>query len=490
MASLKDKTITGFFWSFLEKVGGNGIQFIVLIILARLLTPEMFGLLGMIVIFIELSRVIVESGFVQALIQKKDADEEHFSSVFWLNLAMSVTIYLILYVCAPFISVFFKQDILTNLIRVYGLVFIINAFAYVQQARLLKEMKYKRLMIINIPSTIFGGLVSIGMALMDYGVWSLIGLQLATRLGFTIQIWLYSKWKPQFLFNKAKAKELFSFGVNIMLTMVVRKIVNNSYLVVIGKFFPLEMVGYYQNADRLVTKPASTLSSALKSVTYSAFSIVQDDNRKLRTGYRKTIQQTMFWMAPLFVFTGVLAKPLFVVVLGEKWLPSVPLYQILCIVGIVYPLNSFNLNILNVKGRSDLYLKVELLKRLITILGVAVVIIAKLNIWYLVGFQSMSMIINYFINSYYSGDFISYSYKEQLKDIFPTLLIAVLIGTGMFLIDQFILIDNTYILRLLIGFSMGITLYWALTRHFSIGAYIDFKNIFQKKFNKWKKTYE
>lgn len=480
--SLKDKTITGFLWSLSQKIGYKAIHFVIMLILVRILTPEIFGLIAMLMIFIELSETLVQAGFHNALIQKKNADEEHFSSVFWINLAISLLIYLIMYISAPWIAAFYDEEILIKLARVFSLVFLINAFSYVQEAKLTKEMKFKTLTIVHLPSIFIGGAVSIAMALLGYGVWSIIALKLVTQLAYAIQIWFHSGWRPLFSFNVSKAKDLFAFGGNLMVAMIIRTLFNNAYLVVIGKFFPLKTLGYYHYSNNLVNDPARTISSSLRTVTFSAMSAIQGDDFKLKSGYKQVIQQSVFWMFPLFIFTGVLAEPLIEFFFGTKWLPAAPFYQILCIIGVLFPLNSFNLNILNVKGRSDLYLKLEILKSIITIIGLIIVI--PMGIWHLVVFQSFNMLIGYFINSYFSGRFIDYSVKEQLKDIFPLFLMNVGIATLLFLIDYKLLSDTLNIVRITVGLSTGVGLYWLLSRLFNIEAYNIFTNNILPKMTK------
>lgn len=474
--SLKQKAISGIFWSLLQNVGGKGITFIVMIILARLLTPEIFGLIGMLMIFIQVSQTLVQAGFNQALIQKKETDEEDYSSVFWINLVVSILIYAILFIGAPWISAFYDQPVLTELTRAFSLVFVINAFSYVQEARLSKEMRFKTLTIIHIPSTIIGGVVSVTMAFMGYGVWSLIALQLVTRLAYAVQIWIYAKWQPLIAFNGTKARSLFSFGSKLMISGVIHSVYQNIYLVVIGKFFPLSAVGYYQNAQNLVIIPSTTFSGALSKVAFSAFSSVQDDNKKLKDGYKKVIQQVLFWLCPAFVLAGVLAEPLFRLVFTEKWLPAVPYFRWLCIVGIFLPLSIFNLNIVNIKGRTDIFLKLEIFKKAIITIGVLIAI--PYGIKALLIFQAANAIFSYFLNSYYSGQFIQYPAWQQLKDVLPIMILSIVVGVVVLFLDNWFS-GLSDIVRLTVGFGLGAGLYWLLSVILKIEPLKDFKHILQ-----------
>lgn len=481
MASLVDKTISGIFWSLLQNIGGRSISFLVMIILARLLTPDIFGLIGVLMIFIQLSQALIVAGFNQALIQKKNTDEEDYSSVFWINLTVSIIIYVILFFIAPLIAEFYKQPILTKLTQVLSMVFIINSFSFVQETRLSKEMRFKTLTIIQIPSLVLGGVVSVSMAITGYGVWSIIAMQLVSRFVYVIQIWLYAKWKPKFVFNILKVKKLFSFGSKLLISEIIHIIYQNIYLVLIGRFYPLSSVGYYQNASNLVNTPSTTLSSAINSVAFPAFSSIQDNDLMLKLGFKKIIQQTLFWLCPIFILAGVLAEPLFHFIFTEKWLPAVPYFQLLCIVGIFTPLNSFNLNILNVKGRSDFYLRLEILKKAIITIGIIIAI--PLGIWALMIFQALNSILTYIINSYYSGRFIQYPILEQLKDILPIFFLSSGVGALIYLLNQYLLGFSDY-LQLLIGFGLGGVLYWISAKCLKFSPYLDIQQIYKTKVSK------
>ncbi len=479
MASLKDRTISGLFWSFLQKIGSSGISFVVMILLARLLAPVDFGLIGMLMIFIQISQAVVDGGFNLALIQKKETDEEDYSSVFFINLAVSFVLYFILFFTAPFIADFYSQPLLIELVRVLSLVFIFNAFSFVQEAKLTKEIKFKTLMLVNIPSTIFGGLIGVSMAFLGFGVWSIVALQLSTRLAYAIQIWLYSKWKPIFIFNIQRAKVLFSFGGKLFVSRVIGTIYNNVFLIVLGKFYPVSSVGYYQNANNLASVPASTIATVISGVTFSAFSEIQDDNIRLAQGYKRAIQQVFFWITPLYVLATVMAEPLFRFVFTEKWLPAVPYFQILCIVGVIGPLSTYNLNIVNVKGRSDIFLKLQLIRRSLTSIAIVFAVIYG-DIMTLLIVQAASSVFAYVLFSSVAGRFINYGFIKQLKDLAGILFLSFFIGAIVLFIDYWI-VDITDLLRLFIGFITGFSVYVMVVHHFKFESYIELKNIVQTK---------
>jgi len=478
MSSLQDKTVGGMFWSFLQKVGGKGISFVITILLARLLTPKDFGLIGLLMVFIQVSQVMIEGGFNLALIQKKETDEEDYSSVFYINLIVSILFYIILFFAAPYVAAFYHQPVLINLTRAFSIVFIINAFSYVQEARLTKEVRFKTLMIIHIPSTIIGGTVSIIMALNGFGVWSIIFLQLITRLAYTIQIWIYAQWVPLLSINLSKAKVLFSFGGKLLISNIINTIYNNIFLVVIGKFYSISDVGYYQNASNLAYTPSGTLTNVLSSVSFPIFSSIQDDDKKLKAGYKKVMQQAFFWICPLYVIAAVLANPLFMVFFTQKWLPAVPYFQLLCVGAILQPLYVYNLNILNVKGRSDMFLKLETSRRITTI--IALILVFPFGIWGLLIVQAAAELFTYLLFAYFSGKFIQYTLKEQIVDLFPIFLLSICTGGVVFIFSYF-WSSLTVFVQIILGFSIAYILYGFSAKIFKIEAYEQFEEIFKKR---------
>jgi len=449
-----------------------------MIILARILSPKDFGLIGMLTVFITLSQILINGGFNEALIQKKTTDNEDYSSIFYINLVISLLLYLILFFAAPLIAEFYHQPQLILLTRVLSLVFVFNSVAFVPRARITKELKFKILTIIQVPATVISAIIAIAMALLGFGVWSIVALQVVMRLVYAIHIWIYSKWVPLFSFNFKKVKSLFAFGGRLMFSDVLDGIYSNIYLIIIGKFFHVNILGYYQNARSLVFTPVNTFADVVKGVTFPAFSSIQEDNTRLKKGYKMSIQQLLFWTCFPMVLAGVLAVPLFRFILTDKWLPAVPFFRLICVSGIIMPLNTFNLNIVNVKGRSDLYLKLNIIKKILITIGIIATL--PFGIWPLVTFQAFFSIVQYFINSYYSGKFIDYSINEQLKDVVPILCLSIVIGLVVFLLDWMIM-GFPDVLRLLIGFGFGGTLYLLLAKKLNFEAYMDSRNILKFK---------
>jgi O-antigen/teichoic acid export membrane protein len=439
----------------------------------------------MLSIFIQLSQTMIDGGFNLALIQKEKADEEDYSSVFYINLSISLILYALLFVIAPYIARFYQQPTLTILTRVLSLIFVFNAFSYVQEARLRKELRFKTLMFVHIPSTIIGGLTSVLLAWLGFGVWSLVAMQVLTRFFYSVQIWIYSKWRPLLYFNRRKAYKLFSFGGKLFVSRIFTTLYNNMFLVIIGKFYPVNNVGFYQNAFNLSNTPSSTLTSVLGSVTFPVFSTIQNDLARLKVGYKKAMQQVFFWVCPIYVFAGVLAEPIFEVLFTKRWLPAVPYFQWLCIVAIVQPLTTYNLNIVNVRGRSDLFLKLQSIRRVITIAAIAIVF--PLGIHALLVVQAASSIFAFLLFSYYAGRFINYGLMEQLTDICPILILSIGVGALLFGIN-FSLAHVNPVIKVALGFGTGVTAYWLVSKNIGLDAFKDFENIVKTKINKRKLT--
>lgn len=467
--NLKKQAVSSIFWSSIQQFGTQGISFIVSIILARALLPAEFGLIAMLTIFISLGTSLVDSGLTQSLIRTRDLDEDDYSTVFYFNLAGSVVVYLIAFFLAPFISRFYNQALLTPILRLYTVTFVINAFAAIQNTRLIKKMDFKTQTKVAIPSLILGSTVGLILAFNNYGVWSLVWSNIAQSLAMTMQLIFWSKWIPGFVFNLKKFKHHFHFGMKLMFSGVLDIIYTNIYTIVIGKFFAPSQLGYYNRADTLQMLPVGNLNAIITKVSFPLFSSIQNDDIKLKIVYKKIMQMVLFVITPTLVLMGVMAEPMFRLLFTDKWLPAVPYFQILCINGILYPIHSYNLQILNVKGRSDLFLKLEVIKK---ILGVAVIIVSfQYGIFGLLYGSVITSILCFFINTHYGGRFLDYPSWEQIKDIVPILLLSFLLGFSGHVLDN-ILKNHQFpdLFRLLIGGFIGVILYLSMAYIFKMST--------------------
>jgi teichuronic acid exporter len=480
--SLKDKTIKGLAWSSLDSFANLGIQFVVGIILARLLTPKEFGLIGMLVFFIAVSQSLVDSGFTQALIRKKNIKQSDYSTVFFFNLLVGFILYIILFFSAGAVSQFFEEPELKALLQVLGLEVIIVSFTIIQTAKLTREINFKLQTKITVIASVLSGIIGIGMAYSGYGVWSLAGKTLSMRFFVSVLLWLWNRWLPTFEFSRESFKSMFAFGSKLMLSGFIDNIYRNIYNLIIGKFFSAQALGFYTRADQFKKLPAESINTIFSRVSYPVLSQLQDDNMRLKYGYKKIIKNTMLITFFLMLSMAAVAKPMIIVLIGEQWLPAVEYLQLLCFAGMLYPLHSLNLNILKVKGRSDLFLKLEIAKKII---AVPVIIVGiYFGIIYLLAGMIVSSFIAYFLNSYYSGRLINYAAAEQIRDILPLFLISALSAGGAFGVGM--LLSNFYLLILLVQIFTGIIIFVLLNELFKTEEYFFMKDTVFQFFKKQK----
>lgn len=450
MSSLKRQAISGVFWTFTQQFSVQIINFVVQIILARLLMPEMFGLIAMLTVFISIGQTLMDSGMTSSLIRTKDPDQLDYSTVFMTNMIISVAVYLLTYVSAPWVAIFYNQPILKDILRVYSITFVIRAFVAVHVAKLTKEMNFKTQMILQVPSTIVGAIVGVTMAYMGYGVWSLVFLNLTQTIIFTIQNWIFIPWRPSFVLNKDKFKEHFSFGYKLTISGLLHTIYSNIYPIVVGKFFNPTMVGYFNHAETMRKFPVAQISSVMGKVTYPYFSNL-DNDYQLKQAYKTTMRLVFFVVIPVMTFLIISGKEIFILLFGEKWIPAIIFFQILSLASMIDPLSTYNLNILKVKGRSDFFLKLEIIKKSLGFMAVFVAIpfgIMTLVISYMaVGY------INTFINMVSCGKLINYSFLEQLKDSIPIYISGLLAGILSYIVKILFLnnISNLFLNISIIG---------------------------------------
>ncbi|EDM43238.1 putative lipopolysaccharide biosynthesis protein [unidentified eubacterium SCB49] len=476
--SLKKKAVKGFFWTFLEKFSSKFISFSVSILLARLILPKEFGLLGLIYLFTGISTVLINSGLSNSLIRSKNLRNDDYSTVFYFNILLSFLIYTLLFFTAPFIADYYEQDQLTLIIRLYTLTFIFDAFGSIQKTILTIELDFKRQMTVTLPALIISSCVSLIMAYLEYGVWSLVWGAITYSFIVSAQYWFYSNWRPNFVFNKTKFNRHFKFGYKLTLAGLVNIIFNNIYYIILGKYFSINQVGYYQRAESLKDMPVSSLSLVLDKVTFPIFSKMQDNPLQLKRAYQDIMQLVIFVIAPTMAILIVVSNTLFVTLYTEKWLPAAPLFQIMAIASILYPIQVYNVNILKVKGRSDLIFKVVLLVRLSSL---ALLYLAfDYGVYVLVFTQVIIAILFFLIYSFFSGRLINYSTWEQIKDIAPSILLTICMALGLhFLYINILHLNN--ILVLLITCVSGYGIYFILAKLFKMKSLGIIKNLILKR---------
>ncbi len=475
--TLKQKTISGVIWSIIDSFASNGIQFIVGIILARILSPREFGLIGMLTIFIALSQSFIDSGFTNALIRKKDCTQTDYSTIFYFNFVIGIIFYFILFFSAGSISIFFNEPQLELLLQVLGLGLILNALGIIQRTILTKNINFKLQTRVSVVASTLSGTIAISMAYNGFGVWSLVALTLS-RFGFTsIFLWMWAKWKPNLIFSIESFKELFSFGSKLLISGLIDTAYRNVYYLIIGKYFAAVELGYYTRADQFQALPSKQLTGIFGRVSYPILSTIQDDVKKLRTAYTQIIKITMFITFVLMLGMSAIAKPMIMTLIGEQWLPAVIYLQMLCFVGMFYPLHALNLNMLQIQGRSDLFLRLEIIKKVLSIPMIIIGILYGIKIMILG--MMLHTIIAYFINSFWSGKFIGYSSFDQIKDIFPSFLLAFTMAAIVYTIGNVIDLSDFWILVTQI--ITGAVLTIALAEIFKLNSYLNLKEIFFNK---------
>lgn len=480
--SLVKKAVAGLGWTFTQQFSTQFISFIVSIILARFLGPAEFGLVGMMGIFIAIGNTLMDSGLTSSLIRTPDADQRDYSTVFMINVIGSVIFYLILYLAAPLIASFYKHEVLTGLIRVFALIFIIQAFVGVQSTRLTKKLNFKTQLLIQIPSLVGGGILGIVLAKLGYGAWSLVWMSLVQSLISTILHWIYAGWYPSFILDKKLFKYHYGFGYKVAVSSLVQTLYSNIYTLIIGRWFSATQVGLYTRSLSLRQLPISNLSTAIGKVSFPMLSSISNEDARLKAAYKRLMQQLVFWLSPFLILLAIVALPFIRILLGDKWLPAVPYFQILCIAGIVFPLR-FNLNILQVKGRSDILMKLEIVKKSYGI--VAIIVAVRFGIFGLLYCQLLLDYIEFFVNSFYCGRLINYSVKEQLKDFSPSIFLAGILGLVAWnLNNRFFALSNTNDIVKILAVSISyFTIYLICSFLLKAPALRDFKRIIGKDIN-------
>jgi len=445
-------------WSFGDQFSLRFVQMLVSIVLARLLLPAQFGLIGMLAIFTAIADAIMDSGFGSALIQKKHLTREDTSSIFFFNLFVGIILAGLLSLAAPLIANFYKQPILVPITRILSLNLIINAFALVQTSLLTKRMEFKLQFKINLSAAILSGAIAVFMAYRGFGVWSLVALLVTANLFRAIFLWAFNNWRPQAVFSFKSLETMFPFGSKLLFSQLISRIGDNSFQVVIGRMFTVSDLGYYNRASSFGKIVTDFFGSSIGKVSFPALAPLQDDVVVLKRAYRKAIKLSTFVHFPLMIGVMAAADALIRLLLTEKWAPSIPYFQLMCVVGLPYPLHVLNLNLLKVKGRSDLFLRLEIIKQLSVIPAIALTY--QWGITGLLYGQIAISFLAYFLNSYYSRQLIGYREIDQMKDVFPFLLRSLLMGAAM--IQVGLIQNQNLFVVLLLQFITGVFVYFLI----------------------------
>ena len=480
--SLKDKTIKGTMWSGIDNIAQFGIRFLIGIILARLLSPDDYGLLGIVAIFTALCDVIINGGFQIALIRKKDVTDDDYNTVFICNLGMSILLYAAIYLYSPLIAAFFGREELVALTRVSSLSMIIFALSLVQQVRLTKRIDFKTQTKISVSASIVSGIVGITMAFLGFGVWALVAQTLLSSTLRTILLWIANKWIPALRFSVDSFRNLFGFGWKMMIAGIMDSVYKQLYQVIVGKYYSPASLGQYSRAKNFSEIFSTNLTNVIQRVTFPVLSDIQDEPERMISAYRRIIKLTMFVTFTCMIFLAAISEPLIYCLIGQKWHDAAVYLPLICFVGMLYPLHAINLNMLEVLGRSDLFLGLEIVKKIIGVAPLAVG--ALIGILPMLCTSIVTSIMSYFINSYFPGKLLGYSSWKQIKDIAPSFTTATITALSVFFLKY---LPLTHWIILPLQLVVGVSVFLIVCNMWKLEEYKEAKSIisgFTSKFRK------
>ena len=471
---------SNFLWRFLERCGAQGVTFVVSIILARVLDPGVYGTIALVTIFTTIMQVFVDSGMGNALIQKKDADDLDFSSVFYFNIVVCTVLYILMFVSAPFIAVFYKIPELTPIVRVLSLTIIISGVKNVQQAYVSRNMLFKRFFFSTLGGTIGAAFVGIIMAYNGFGVWALVAQMIFNAIVDTTILWITVKWRPKKLFSIDRLKGLFSYGWKLLVSSLIDTIYNDLRQLVIGKIYSKEDLAFYNQGDKFPKLIVTNINTSIDSVLLPTMSKAQDDTAAVKNMTRRSIKTSTYLMMPLMVGLAVCAEPLVSLILTDKWLPCVPFLRLFCFSYAFWPIHTANLNAIKAMGRSDLFLKLEIIKKIVGI--IALVSTMRVSVMAMAYSLLVVSVLGQIINSWPNKKLMNYSYWEQLKDMLPQIGLSVVMGIIVYIV-QFIGLND--LITLIIQVFLGALFYWIGSMILHIDSYVYIisiiKGIFEKR---------
>ena len=473
--------MNGAIWTFIDILINKGAYFIATIVLAGILGPKEFGLIGMIMLFVSIGNTLIDSGMSTSLIRSNNVTENEYSTVFITNLLIIFLLYLILFFIEPFIASFYEQPILINIIKWYCLGFVITSLRSIHNVKLMKEMEFRKITILNLPGIIISVIVAIWMGYKGYGIWSLVSLFLINQFISTVLFWLFIKWKPSFYFDFANYKDHFKFGYKLTLSALLNTVFENIYNILIGKFYNVKTLGFYERAYTFNNYPVSILSGIILKVSLPSLTSIKGDEVRLQKAYKSIMQMSFLISASGLAFAALLAHQIVKLVLGEQWLPIVQLFQVLSVSFMFYPIHSLNINILSVFGRSDLFLKLEVVKKIMILIVVAICF--NFGVIGLVWSSVINSILALIINTHYSGRFLNYPTKNQLLDLLPTLA-TVLVTVSIVYGFQMVIAPTNLILQIVISFVIGLLTILIISERTNLTPYLYIKELILEQIKK------
>ena len=473
--SLKQKTTKGIFWSTIERFSNQGMSFLFSVILARMLDPSDFGIIAMITIFFAVAQSFVDSGFSNALVRKTDRREEDLSTCFYFNIGVGIMAYIVLFLIAPLVASFYNQPILSPIIRITGLGVVLNSLCVVQQALFTIKIDFKSQAKVTLSATIISGIVGVILAYQGYGVWALVWQGVVMTSARMALLWLMSKWRPTTGFSKSSFNYLFGYGSKLLASGLLDTIYNNIYPIVIGKFYTPTQLGNYSRALSFAQLPSSNITSILQRVTFPVLSTIQDDIPRLQANYRRLLKLSAFIIFPLMMGLAAVAFPMIRLILTPKWEGCSLYLQIICFALMWYPIHAINLNLLQVKGRSDLFLRLEIIKKIV---GVCIMCITiPLGITAMCIGMVASSLISLFINTYYTGKLIDIGYLKQMRDLTPIFINSLIMGGIVYFSIQ---ISDNDILQLSLSIIVGVLSYIGGASMITRSELKEFLNLFKR----------
>ena len=461
--SLKQKTVKGVAWTSLNKVLDLGFGFVIGVILARLLSPSDYGLLAMIAVFNAIAFAFLDSGFGNALIRKPDLNEDDNTTAFLFNLVAGVVLFGVIWFIAPWVSAFYNKPILTPLLRAEGSLLIVASFKIVQNTQLTRALNFKAKMIIRIVSSVSGGVIGIIAAYSGLGVWALVAMHIADALISLVLLWVISPWRPRGKWSKRSFNYLWGYGSKLLASGLLDTVYSNIYPIVIGKFYSAADLGQYSRAKGYAYLPSQSLTGVIQQVTFPVLSQIQDDDQRLGNNYRRMLRFTVFIVFPIMIGMAALAYPLVVSLVTDKWAQCVPYLQIICLASMWYPVHAINLSLLQVKGRSDLFLRLEIIKK--AIVTIAVFVCVPFGIMGICIGSVCTSIICLAINTYYTGKLINVGFVRQMMDMTPTLLASLAMGAVVYFA---VIPFGSDVVKLAVGIPLGMVIYLAIAKVFKM----------------------
>ena len=462
----KKQVISGIFWRFMEQGGVSFMSFVMSIILARLLDPEAYGIVGLITVFITVSQVFINGGFSTALIQRKEVKSVDYSSVFYLSFLVSVTCYGIIFAAAPYIAAFYSEPLLAPVLKVQAISLFFAAYTSVATAKFQKELRFKALFKRTLLTIVFASAIGIYMAYVGYGVWALVGYNLSQAVLNAVVLLITERWYPKFEFSISRVGKLFSFGYKMLLSGVIDTVYNNMYSLVIGKIYTKSDLGYYNKGKNFPNMIIHNLNTSIQSVLLPVMSKAQDDKEQLKVMVRRSITVSCFIIFPAMAGLAGVSTPFIRLLFTDKWLPCVPFLCFCCFTYALWPLHTANLQVINAMGRSDIFLKLEIIKKTINIVGLIVSI--PYGIYAMMWVRSFTSTLGIFINGYPNKKLLNYSPLEQIKDILPYAILS-LVMCGVVLSVNLLNLGN--IVTLIIQVFVGVLVYVTGAKIFKLEAF-------------------